>query len=170
MNQQLLLLEDVDALGRSGDVVTVKPGYARNFLLPKKIAVVASKQTLRMQARLKEERAKQAEIDRQASEELAARMQGTRLEIVVKVDPEGHMYGSVSAADIAQLFADQGVVIEKKYVVLPQPIKALGTHNLNLKLKEGVIMPFILQVNSDIPLPPKAKEVPVEEKAPEEEK
>src|SRR5689334_18731387 len=96
---QLLLLDDVDELGRSGDVVAVKPGYARNFLLPKKKGVMANKHTLRMQAKLKEERAKQAEIDRREAEELAARMTGIELNIVVKVDPEGHMYGSVSALD-----------------------------------------------------------------------
>lgn len=164
MNMQLLLTEDVDALGRSGDVVSVKPGYARNFLLPQKKGVIASKQTLRLQARLQEERAKRAAVDKQASEALAARLQGTVLEIVVKVDPEGHMYGSVAAADIVQLFAEQGVELEKKNVVLPQPLKSLGDHNLTLRLKEGVMMPFILKINSDIPLPQKAKEVRREEK------
>lgn len=177
MNMQLLLTDDVDALGRSGDVVTVKPGFARNFLLPQKKAVIASKQTLRLQARLQEERAKIAAVDRKASEELAARLQGTALEIVVKVDPEGHMYGSVAAADIVQLFADIGVELEKKNVILSQPLKALGTHNLNLRLKEGVMMPYVLQIKSDIPLPQKAKEAPRgereetarEEKEPQEE-
>ena len=71
MGNQLLLLEDVDDLGRSGDVVSVKPGFARNFLLPQKKAVVADKNTLRMQARLKEEREKRAAVDKKDSEILA---------------------------------------------------------------------------------------------------
>lgn len=68
MRNQLLLLEDVEDLGRSGDLVSVKPGFARNFLIPQKKAVVAEKYTLRLQAKLKEQRAKQAESDRQEAE------------------------------------------------------------------------------------------------------
>ena len=161
---QLLLTEDVDALGRSGEVVSVKPGYARNFLLPGKKAVAASNQTLRLQARLQEERAKQAAVDRKVSEENAARLQGTALEIEVKVDQEGHMYGSVSAMDIVKLFAEQGVELEKRNVLLSQPIKTLGVHNLTLRLKEDVMLPFVLKVNSDIPLP-KPKEAPKKEES-----
>ena len=63
MQNQLLLIKDVDSVGRSGDIVTVRPGYARNFLLPQKLAVVADKYTLKLQAKLQEERAKQAEVD-----------------------------------------------------------------------------------------------------------
>src|SRR5574338_163192 len=99
MGNQLLLIEDVDDLGRSGDVVSVKPGFARNFLLPQKKAVVADKFTLRMQARLKEERAKRAEIDKKEAVVLAERIAPMELSIVVKVDPDGHMYGSVTALD-----------------------------------------------------------------------
>ena len=76
MRNQLLLLEDVDDLGRSGDIVSVKPGFARNFLVPQKKAVVADKFTLRMQAKLKEERSKRAELDRNESEELAKKIEG----------------------------------------------------------------------------------------------
>ncbi len=169
MPMQLLLLDDVDALGRSGEVVTVKPGYARNCLLPKKRAVVASPQTLRLQERLQAERAERAAADRRDAEEMAAKSAGTVLEIEVKVDPEGHMYGSVSATDIVNLFAEKGVEIEKRSVLLPQPIKTLGTHNLKLRLKEGVIMEFALTINSDIPLPVKEKQAPaVEQETPEE--
>lgn len=155
---QLLLLDDVDELGRSGDVVSVKPGYARNYLMPQKKAVVADKHALRMQAKLQEERAKRAEADRKEAEELAGRLAGTELSIIVKVDPEGHMYGSVAALDIVKLFEEQGIKLERKNVVLPHPIKELGIHRLNVKLKEGVMMPFVLNVESDIPLPAKTRE------------
>ncbi len=158
---QLLLLDDVEELGRSGDIVGVKPGYARNFLLPQKMAVVADKRALRMQAKLQEERAKRAEVDRREAEEMAARLSNTELTIIVKVDPEGHMYGSVSVVDIVKLFGEQGIQLERKNIALAQPIKAIGTHRLNLKLKEGVMMPFVLNVESDIPLPVKTKQKPV---------
>ena len=107
MKQQLLLLQDVDALGKKGDVVSAKSGYVRNFLVPKKLAVIASPNTLRKQERLRQERAKQAVVDLKESEDLAKQIESIILETRVKVDPEGHMYGSVSAGDIALLFQHQ---------------------------------------------------------------
>lgn len=163
MKNQLLLIEDVDDLGRSGDVVSVKPGYARNFLVPQKKAVVADKYTLRLQTKLREERAKKAVVDKAEAEVLAERLNGMVLTIEVKVDPEGHMYGSVTALDIIRLFEEQHqIVLEKRNVVLPQPIKTLGSRELQLKLKEGVPAAFTLNVVSDVPLP--AAEAPKEKK------
>jgi large subunit ribosomal protein L9 len=138
MKHQLLLLEDVDALGRKGEIVTAKPGYVRNFLLPRGLAVIASPNTLRKQETLRAEREKQAVIDRQEAETFAKQIESIALEIKVKVDPEGHMYGSVSALDIAQLFQEKGLPIEKKYIQLPRPIKQTGPHKISLKLKEGI--------------------------------
>lgn len=138
MKQQLLLLQDVEALGKKGEVVSARPGYVRNFLLPQGLAMIASPHTLRKQEQLRAERAKQAVIDRKESEELAIQIEGTALEIKVKVDPEGHMYGSVSAADIARLFQEKGFPIEKKSILVPKPIKETGVHKISLKLKEGV--------------------------------
>lgn len=168
MPLQLLLLDDVDELGRSGDVVNVKPGYARNFLIPQKKAVPANKHALRMQAKLQEERAKRAEVDRRESEEMAMKHSDIELHTIVKVDPEGHMYGSVSALDIAMLFGEKGIKLERKHIVLPHPIKTVGTHRLNAKLKEGVMMPFVLIVESDIPLPEKTREVAIQPEEPKE--
>lgn len=138
MKQQLLLLQDVDSLGKKGEIVTAKPGYVRNFLLPQSLAVVASANTLRKQERLKVERAKQAEVDSKEANLLAQQIQGAVLEIRVKVDPEGHMYGSVSAADIAELFQSQGLAVERKYIQVTRPIKETGVHKIHLKLKEGI--------------------------------
>src|ERR1700722_3840383 len=153
MRNQLLLLEDVDDLGRSGDIVSVKPGYSRNYLLPQKKAVVADKFTLRMQAKLKEERAKRAEVDRKQSDELAKKVEGMVLEIRVKVDPDGNMYGSVSQTDIVHLFENLGIQLERRNIVLAHPIKALGVQAINLKLNEGVPAHFTLKVLSESALP-----------------
>lgn len=149
MKNQLLLIEDVEDVGRSGDVVSVKPGYARNFLLPKKKAVVADKHTLTWQAKLKEERSKRAEVDRKEAEALSESINGMVHTIVVKVDPEGHMYGSVSATDIVKLFADQGIEIQRRNVILQLPIKGTGVYDINLRLKEGVPATFTLKVFSE---------------------
>ncbi len=138
MKQQLLLLQDVEALGKKGEIVSAKPGYVRNFLLPQGLAVIASPNTLRKQERLRAERAKQAVVDLKESQELLQQIEATPVEKKVKVDPEGHMYGSVSAADIAQLFQERGIPVEKKYVQLTKPIKETGVHKISLKLKEGI--------------------------------
>ena len=154
MRNQLLLIEDVEDLGRSGDVVSVKPGYSRNFLLPQKKAVVADKFTLRMQAKLKAERAKRAEIDRQEAESQAQKIEGMVLSIEVKVDPDGHMYGSVAAVDLVRLLEAEGIKIERRNVVLVHPIKELGVHPIHLKLKEGVPAQITLKVVSEGYVPP----------------
>jgi len=146
MQNQLLLVQDVDNLGRSGDIVKVKPGYARNFLLPQKKAVVANKFTLRLQSKLKEERIKQAAMDKEEAELLARQLEGKVLVTEVKVDPDGHMYGSVAAIDIVRLFADEQIALDKKHVVLPHPIKALGAYPITLKLKEGVPAQITLHI------------------------
>ncbi len=138
MKQQLLLLQDVDSLGLKGQLVTAKPGYVRNFLLPKRLAVIASANTLRKQQKLQEERAKQAIIDKKESEELAMQVETITLETKAKVDPEGHMYGSVSAADIAQLFQERGLPVDRKNIMIVKPIKETGVHKISLKLKEGI--------------------------------
>lgn len=152
MENKLLLLEDVVNLGRSGDIVTVKPGYARNFLLPKKKAVVASKSALRLRARLVEERQKKAAEDRAQAEELAARIAAVSFSIEVKIDPEGHLYGSVSAADVVKLLEAEGMIIEKGQVALEHPIKTLGEHKVQLKLNEGVVGELTLTVIGDHPV------------------
>jgi large subunit ribosomal protein L9 len=159
MKQQLLLLDDVDGLGRSGDVVTAKPGFIRNFLLPQKKAVIADKNTLKMQARLKEEREKKAAVDRKEAEELAAKLAGVVISTEVKIDPEGKMYGSVTSLDIARLIQAEGYPIERKNVLLSHPIKNLGRHTVELKLKEGVPASFMLEVI------PEGGQLPVKEEA-----
>jgi|SRR3989338_91183 len=171
---QLLLLEDVDGLGRCGDVVSAKPGFIRNYLLPREMAVYANKHTLRMRSKLQEERAKRAIHDKKEAEELALRINEMKLELEVKVDPDGHMYGSVSSLDLVHLLEKEGIAVERKNFLLPHAIKTLGEHPIPLRLKEGVPATFILKINSDIvikPLLPAGEEgaLPQEESVPKEE-
>jgi large subunit ribosomal protein L9 len=149
MKTQYLLIEDIDSDRRSGDLVAVKPGYARNFLLPQKKAVIATKFTLRKQAQLQEERRKRAVVDRGESEKLAERIGTLVLECTVKVDQEGHMYGSVTQLDIVHLFEKEGIQLERKNIILPHPIKTTGEHVLTLRLKEGVPATCQLKVVSE---------------------
>ncbi len=158
---KLLLIHDVEDLGRCGDIVGVKPGYARNFLLPKGYGRVADKQTLKLQQKLQEERAKQAVVDKKESEQLSARIEGITLSTVVKVDQEGHMFGSVSQLDVVRLLEEQGVKVTRKMVLLPHPIKETGVHAIELKLKEDVPASVTVKV-----IPDTAEEIPELEEAP----
>lgn len=151
MATQYLLLEDVEGLGHSGEIVkNIKPGYVRNFLLPRKLVVVADQRSLRLQEKLKEEREKKRLLDKQESEAIAARLEGVILTQVVKVDQEGHMYGSVSVADIVHLLHEQAKIeMDKKSVQLKHGIKTTGIHTIPLKLKEGVTSSVQLKVISE---------------------
>ncbi len=147
MGNKLLLLDDVEVLGRSGDIVNVKPGYARNYLLPQGLAVIADKAALRMQARLQEERRKRAIVDKEESEKTANALEGVVLTTTVKVDHEGNMYGSVSTGDIAKLLHEQASIhLEKRFVQLKHALKELGEHTIPLKLKEGVTSTILLKI------------------------
>ena len=148
--QQLLLLDDVDNLGRKGDLVLgAKPGFIRNFLLPKGVATIADKRTIRMQERLKAERAKQSEEDRTNAETMAAQLKDKSFSHTVKVDSAGHLYGSVSAQDIALILAEEGLHIDRKMVLIGHPIRALGSNRIPLRLKEGVQAEFSLRVQDE---------------------
>lgn len=146
MKQNLLLIEDVEDLGKKGEIVNVKAGYGRNFLVPQGKAVPATKHTLRMQEKLQEEREKQAEIDRLEAEALAKKIEGITLAVSVKVDPEGRMYGSVSQTDIADLFKKQNLDVDKKFVQVKKPIKETGVHEITLRMKENVTANFYLKI------------------------
>lgn len=147
MASKLLLVEDVADLGRKGDLVDVKPGYARNCLIPQGKAVIADQRTIRLQAKLQEERRQKAAEDRQEAEKLAAQFTDLVIETTVNTDQEGHMYGSVSVGDIVGLLLDQHKLeVEKRYVQLKHPIKELGAHTIHFRLNEGVEATCILKV------------------------
>lgn len=144
---KVLLLKDVEPQGRSGDLVSVKPGFYRNWLLPQGLAVVASAHALRQQTRLQEERKQKAIADKAEAESLAEKMSGHSVTTTVKVDQEGHMYGSVTAADIAHMMEQQlSIAIEKRFVHLAHPIKEVGVFEVPLRLKEGVTSSVTVKV------------------------
>lgn len=146
---QILLLKDVAHLGRSGEIKHVARGYARNFLLPKKLALYADKNTLRLKEKLQHEREQQAANDRAEAQQLASQLQNLILACTVKVDPEGHMYGSVTRSDISDLFEKEGYTVAKQYINLKSPIKQVGVYDIELQLKEEVTCSVKLKVNSN---------------------
>lgn len=162
VKQYLLLLDDVCGLGRSGDVVTAKPGYIRNFLLPQQKALIADKNTLKLQARLQEERAKKAALDKKLAEELAVILAQDLFVTSVKADPDGKMYGSVTVLDVLRIIKEKGYQIERRQIELVRPIKKVGKHSISLKLNEGVVAKILLEIR------PEHGALPVEEAVVEE--
>lgn len=150
----LLLLEDIHNVGRKGATVVVKPGFANNYLLPQKKAVVVNKHTLQLQVRLQQERQQQAEVDLKQSEEMKDKLENKVFIFPVKVDSNGQLYGSVSVLDIARLFKQEGYTIEKKSIRLPQAIKAVGEYPITVLLKEGLTVRVVIKVQPELTTPP----------------
>lgn len=145
----LLLLEDVHNVGRKGATVVVKPGFANNYLLPQKKAVVVNKHTLHLQERLQKERQQQAEIDLKQSEELQKQIENKVFTFTAKVDSTGQLYGSVSALDIVHLLTQEGYPVEKKSIRLAHPIKSLGEYPVTVLLKEGITTRIVVKVEHE---------------------
>ncbi len=129
-NLKVLLRENVDSLGRIGEVVRVRTGYARNYLFPYKLAVEATEDNMR----LMERRRVRFEAEEEAREaQITARIEAlgkVTLSVVEKADPSGTLYGSVGAATIARLLAQAGVPTDERDVRLEEPIKSVGTHEI----------------------------------------
>ncbi|HEX9637501.1 MAG TPA: 50S ribosomal protein L9 [Acidobacteriota bacterium] len=135
---QLILKQDVPNLGERGEVVNVSVGYARNFLLPKKLAVAANAAN---QRELERERVKQSQQQvrrQQEAQELAQRLKDVSLTLVRKASESEALYGSVSGSDIAKALKGEGFDIDRHAVELEQPIKALGIYNVALRLHPEV--------------------------------
>ncbi len=131
---QLILKKTVDNLGEEGDVVKVRPGYGRNFLLPQGMAIVASKGNLSQLAIEKvaiEARKKQ---QRDEATAMATKLEACTLTISKRVGDENKLYGSVTSSDLADKLAEQGLVIDRRKIVLDEPIKTVGETSFTVKV------------------------------------
>jgi large subunit ribosomal protein L9 len=135
---KVILTQTIESLGIIGSETDVKPGYARNFLLPQKKAVLATPQNRR---RLEQEKAKfelQVAKERQLAEEMAKRLEGVVCRIAAKVAEEDRLYGSVTARDVIESLAAQNITIEKRMLLLTEPIKQLGSFQVPIRVYKGV--------------------------------
>jgi large subunit ribosomal protein L9 len=130
----VLLIKDVDKLGREGDLVSVADGYARNYLIPRGRAVVASDKTAKLQEKIRSERLAREAAERHELEELAEKLSNVSLTTAVKVGEDEQLYGSVTAQDVAALLEEEGFQIDRKKIVLENPIKALGVYAIEVRL------------------------------------
>jgi len=135
---KVLLCEDIDKLGWLGDVVEVAEGYARNYLLPQRLAKPATEDSIRAIAEEKARRAEQRKLDGSRLDAAIKAIEGAEAVIAAKANELGHLFGSVSARQIATNLREQGFEIADEVVQLPEHIKEIGTHSVTLKFKGGL--------------------------------
>lgn len=135
---QIILQEDVDKLGVRGDVVTVAEGYARNFLLPKKLALQASAGNLKRLEKIRATLAKKTATERDAAQKQADALNAVTVTLTRKAGENDQLFGSVTSADIADALAKQGFEIDKRRIQLAEPIKVIGEYQAPVKLHREV--------------------------------
>jgi large subunit ribosomal protein L9 len=135
---KVLLQADVENLGSGGEIVRVRPGFARNFLLPRGLAVPATAGNLARVEDLKKAAAARKQADVVEAQELAKKLEGGSVKITRATGDEGKMYGSVTSKDIGDAFEKIGVTIDRKKIQLEEPIKTLGSFEVPLKLHGSV--------------------------------
>ena len=146
---EVILRAEVEDLGHAGDIVEVAPGYARNYLLPRGLAYVATEANKHRVAQEKKKYHEKLEQLRAEAEVLAGRLEGLVLEFRAMAGEEDQLYGSVSIADIADRLEESGFAIERSQVKLDQPIKSLGEFEIPLRLHPQVTQSIVVRVERE---------------------
>ena len=136
---KVILKEDVQNLGQQGDVVEVKPGYARNYLMPQKLAILFTKQQKKSieEAQRVEERKLEREKDQ--LESVLKQVENLSLSLKMQSEEDSKLFGSVTKLDIVKLLEENGITVDKKYVDLSSPIKTLGEHKVNIMFTKEML-------------------------------
>ncbi len=143
---QVILLERIPKLGQMGDIVDVRPGYARNYLIPQGKALRATKKAIEeFEKRRKQLEAANLER-RQEAEKIAEEIRGREVVIIRQAGESGHLYGSVNARDIAAAFTEAGVTLDRRQVRLAEPLKTLGVHTVLVALHPEVEVELVVNV------------------------
>lgn len=143
---EIILKETIDTLGMEGDIVNVKPGYARNYLIPQQKAVVVNKATL---ARLQHEQqaiAARRESEQRKAEQLVTRLETKTVTLYRRVGEEDRLFGSVSTKDIAQQLEEDGITLDRRSILLTEPIKSIGETVVNVKVGYQMTTTLTVQV------------------------
>jgi large subunit ribosomal protein L9 len=138
MPVEVILRDDVPNLGKIGDVVRVKPGFARNYLLPRGLAIAASGKNLRVLEHQRRVISSKAERDRKTAESQAKQVDGVELHVQARAGDEGRLFGSVTNLDIERLLAARGIVVDRRRIELEEPIKQLGTYAVVVQVGRDV--------------------------------
>jgi large subunit ribosomal protein L9 len=165
---EVILKEDVPSLGHRGDVVKVADGYGRNYLLPRKLAMQATSANKAVIEQMKSAAARRAAGERAVAEELAARLAPVVLSFTRKAGEQGHLFGSVTSADIAAALAEQGFEIDRRKIHLGEPLKGVGEFTVAIRLYREISGHVKVNVAAEATgEAPVAEEEPAEEAAAE---
>jgi large subunit ribosomal protein L9 len=144
---KVILTKDVAALGAKGEIVEVSDGYARNYLVPKSLAVKATEGALRQADSMKRAREEAVRRARQEADNMAQALTGTRVVVAARAGDEGKLFGSITTADVAEAISKfTGMSIDRKIVGVPQPIKEIGLHEVTLSPHAEVSFGVVLDV------------------------
>ena len=135
---EIILLEDVKGVGKRGEKVKVANGYARNFMIPNKLAVVSTDAGAAIFAEVERRRARRSQKSRREAEEAAKKYANVSVHISVEVGEEDRLFGSVTSADSAEALKEQGVEVDKRKIVLEEPLRQLGVYSVPIKLFQDV--------------------------------
>lgn len=172
---EVILKEDIINLGFKDDIVTVKDGYGRNYLIPQKKAVIASESAKKMLAEELRQRAHKLEAIKQEAQALGEKIDGLHLEIKAKTSKYGVIFGSVTNIQLAEALAEKGFEIDRKIIQIKKAVKEVGDYEAQVRLHRDVIVPITFTVISEnhaviesetpAPAPAPAAEAPAEEGA-----
>ncbi len=146
---KVILKQDIDKLGKAGDVVKVAPGYGRNYLIPKKIAVLATPGNMKVQEIEKLAQARRDQRDKEAASLLARDIVKLTVGITRKAGEGGTLYGSVTAIDIADYLITHKIDIDKRKIQLDDPIKTIGEYHVPIRLHREVTVPIRVVVEAE---------------------
>ena len=146
---KVILKEDVQNLGQQGDVVEVKPGYARNYLMPQKLATLFTKQQKKSieEAQIVEKR--KLEREKNQLESVLKQVEDLNLSLKMQSEEDDKLFGSVTKLDIVKLLEENGITIDKKYIDLSSPIKTLGEHKVSIVFTKEMSASFTLVVEKE---------------------
>jgi len=147
---KLILTDSVAGLGEAGDLVDVKVGFARNYLLPKQKAILATDSKVHELEHHKRVVTEKVAKEMKSLEAVRGRLQSTALEVTARVGDEGKLFGSVTAAQIVELLAEKGFEIERRRIALDEPIKEAGEHRVSIRLHRDVIAEVALTVRPEV--------------------
>jgi large subunit ribosomal protein L9 len=149
MNLQVILNEDVPNLGRTGDVVKVRPGYARNFLLPRKLAIEANTKSLRAFEHNKRIALGKREAQKTEASDLKRKLEALTITIGAHAGEEGKLFGSVTNIDIERALREKGISVERRKIHLAEPIKQLGEFTVPVRLQPEVEASLKVEVKAE---------------------
>ncbi|MGB0452683.1 MAG: 50S ribosomal protein L9 [Bacteriovoracaceae bacterium] len=146
---KVILTERVQSLGNVGDIVNVSPGYGRNYLLPRNLAVFADESNKKVLENQQKKLAKKIDEQKSYAKDVSSKLNGHQVDIVRRVSTGGKLFGTVTSTELSKLLNDAGFDVEKRHLVIANPIKALGTFDIKVKFFQGVEAEFKVSVTQD---------------------